>query len=921
MRPILLIVLFRISTTLLTGQQIIDTSFQKSSLPTYNKYVIKDNYSNTDSSFKTMAIQQLDSDFFNRGFISDVALTMQGQMPGIQTYNRDGNPNNDALFRVRGINSFLPRSPQMIIIDGVPNQSFNNIDPNDIVSVRILKDAASQSIYGMQGTNGVVMIETKAKQFEQDTFQIRYEGQWSASSIAATTPAFTGDQFRDIGGFDLGGNTVWVDEITQSGLAQAHHLSINGRKSGVNYFLSGHYRDLTGTLKNTGYDRVNLRGQISGKLLDDKLSYQLDANINNVQRQIGIPEAFRYVNSFNPTAPSSEQALPIPYNWSQFGGYYENLGLFSSFNPLSMVDQNLREGRSRWATLALNVSYEILPDLDVHVRHSRIRRFDNRRSLFAPTSIFGGNAAFPADSLRGLGVLADTDNDFDVTEVYFNKSDVFSNIQMHSTLGVVMQQGRYDHLRIDLTGYKEDGILNADRAGQSADWQDVATNTEQRIEGWDDNLMRVFGGVDMSINKHYFVDANFAFSTSSKLGENANTGFFYGLGLGADIKAISDLPSFDYMNVRASYGVSGNLPFEGGLSKDKYRIRTTNGVTDSLLVQEANPDMSSEKKREINLGLDLKKSGYYLHVDIYQKDLFDVIYQEPSNFPGSFGNQFQLSTRGVDLNLGFDIINNTHSQLTTWVNVAYIASTFKNTWETPLAVLGPSALEQDPLVVVAEDFKYGTLLAPDFAFSVNETGFPEFNDVNGDGLVNVAFSNFELGGDFLDVGSGAPTYELGWVIDYRYKDWSIFSVWRGAFGHQLYNRTRLFHENISNDPIVNNVIESELAFNGIRFPVYSSLFIEDASFIRWDNLSISKKINLKNMWLNDMHITLTATNLLTISNYSGLNPEPSLDGRFANFFGLDEINGADRNPLVTGIDSRRSFLPTRSVALTLNLNF
>ena len=309
------------------------------SVDSSKRKVVVNSYTTQFQNTVTSAITIVEKETFNQGVISDPYLLLQGKAAGLQIYTRGDNPNGLSSVYLRGPSSLTPTLP-LVVIDGVIGASLSSIDPNDIESFSILKDGSAAAVYGMRGSAGVILITTK-KGISSKRWKWSYQGQVSSESATDAIAVMDAEAFRAVGGVDLGSQTDWLNEITYNPVSYNHGLAVAGavgKNTAIR--LSSNYRNKKGTLRNTGFDQFNARLNVTSTAFQEKFTINFITSYTNRTQQNGFPEALRYATFHNPTAPVLGVDAPFSFNSEQFGGYYEMLGIFDAYNPVSIVEQN-----------------------------------------------------------------------------------------------------------------------------------------------------------------------------------------------------------------------------------------------------------------------------------------------------------------------------------------------------------------------------------------------------------------------------------------------------------------------------------------------------------------------------------------------------------------------------------------------------
>jgi len=232
----------------------------------------------------TSSITSVKSDEFNQGYVNNPAQLIQGKVAGLSLSKAGGDPNEGYNIRLRGMSTIGANTQPLFVIDGVPGASLDNVDPNDIESMDVLKDGSAAAIYGTRGSSGVIIIATKKGR--KGTAHIDYNGY--VTMVAKTTNVMNATEWRALSaetglGTDFGGDTDWFKEITQNALSQVHNLAMSGGTDKTSYRASFNYRDADGIMLNSGFSQLNARINLTQKALNDRLT--LDFNLGATQRE------------------------------------------------------------------------------------------------------------------------------------------------------------------------------------------------------------------------------------------------------------------------------------------------------------------------------------------------------------------------------------------------------------------------------------------------------------------------------------------------------------------------------------------------------------------------------------------------------------------------------------------------------------
>ena len=885
----------------------------------------------------TSAVVSVSEEEFNQGPINDPAQLLQGKVAGLQVYNRGGDPNNSSTIRMRGISTVGANVEPLIVVDGIIGASLDNIDPRDIASMDVLKDGSAAAIYGSRGSSGVIIITTKSGKGVADKgMQLSYSGQVAASSATRSVQVMDGAEFAAAGGTDLGSNTNWLDEVTQTGLTHVHNVSASGASGNSNYRISANIRDVSGILQNSGFDQINTRLNLSTKALNDKLSIDFNSSFTNRNSQLGFYEALRYGVVYNPTAPVLGENSIYPFNSPQFGGYFETLGLFDSFNPASIVNQNRNDGKRREFNYGATFGYSLLDNLTANFRLAQQSNTYSTKAYYPTTSLFRGNATSP--TRKGRADLYDEASSFKLYEAYATHLSDFGNTDLSLTAGYSYQQNNFNNNFLSLGDFPNNDLDFINILEASQDLQNAGQIVALSNASPDEKIVAFFGRANATIDDAIFLNASIRREGSTKLGANNKWGLFPALGVGVDVNNYLDIPGIDRFKVRLGYGVTGALPQQSGLSVERRAVvNLPDGGVATEAVAAGNPDLKWEEKAETNLGIEIGTGRLSATLDLYNRDIKDFILERiidaaaNNGFDRRWENAGLLNTKGIELGLNYDVVSRSDFSYNTGV----ILSTYKTVLEEYVidaemrGNLGAPGQNGTNMIRVKVGDEVGNIWGPVFA-GVADDGSPMFEDVNGDGVLNTAQGNaLNEDVDFQVLGNGIPDLELGWTNTMTIGDWNINAFFRGAFGHSLVNTYRAFYEPRVSTQSSYNYVNTSKAVDGLTSAQFSSLYVEKADFFKLDNLTISRGISLgSNSPIKNLQVSLTGQNLFVITNYTGVSPEPSLvDAGTADNGGLAGDEDGDGfaelggDVLSPGIDRRNNYFTARTVTLGVNFNF
>ena len=871
----------------------------------------------------TSAITSVKEEDFNNGNITNPVELLQGKVAGLSIARPGGNPNGGFSVRLRGLGTIGANSQPLVVIDGVPGGELNSVDPSDIASIDILKDGSAAAIYGTRGASGVILITTKSGKGGAST--IDYNGFVGFSGVDKTVEVLGADEYinfigtiPEIDALDLGNDTDWFEELTQTGISHVHNLALGGgNEDGTTlYRASLNYRDVQGVAKTTGFNQLNGRINFTQKAVDNRLTLtaQLTSTVRN--QQFGFDEAFRYATVYNPTAPvfGADQSVLMDDFDKLYDGYFQQV-LFDYFNPVAILDQNINEGRERVNGINLRASFDLTDDLSIGTFYAQQRTTRTQDIYYDKNSFFVGR------DRNGLATRNYGENFNELVE-----ATVRYKVDLGS--GNLDLLGGYSFQDFNNTGYSISGgniLTDEFTFNQLGALQDFDNGLGNLGSFQNTNrLIAFFGRAQLNIDDTYFATASVRREGSSRFGANERWGVFPGISAGVNISNLAEINGVDALKLRAAYGVTGNQPGESYLSQ--FRIGPTgqnfffNGgfVPSYGPVANPNPDLRWERKSDINVGVDFSLLDYKLNgsLEYYRTTTNDLILPFQVPVPPNFAstttvNIGELQNDGIEFSINYNAIDNEDFTWTPSANFSTFSTElvslsngdfdFGGTQQR--ANLGAPGQNQTPLILVEEGAPLGQIYGLEFG-GIDDAGEWIFVDQNGDG--NIVDEE-----DRVIIGNGLPDFQVGLNNSFTFGNFDVNFFFRGVFGHDLVNTFRAFYEApraASSYNILASTVEN--APDLLANPKFSSFHVENASFVKLDNAQIGYTFDLPDGGtFRNIKLYVSGQNLLTITDYSGVDPE-------VRFRDGDPVFG---DPLAPGIDRRNTYFRTRSVQIGVNV--
>ena len=865
----------------------------------------------------TNAVATVNSEQFNKGNISDVAQLLQGKVAGLSISRPGGDPNGGFTIRLRGLSTLGANTSPLIVIDGQVGADINTIDPNDIQSIDVLKDAASAAIYGTRGSSGVIIVTTKKG---GRVPVVSYNGSVTAEDPAKFTPNMNAKDYKAAGGNDLGASTDWNKAITRTALSHIHNLSFSGGNgNGTSYIASVNYRDVQGIAVTTGFNQINGHVGLAQRAMKDKFNFTLDVTATRRESKFGWDRAFQYATIFNPTAPLHTDDPPGSGGLNLTGSGYVEQNFVEYANPLAVLEQNTNKGTLKRMNINSTASYEIIRGLKFQLRYAQ-ENTSNYRWAYLPKNSFDsrllGRSGFSANGLAQQQDDEAYSRLFESTFSYDKK--VFSDLNLTAIAGYSYQSFLYNGLYIQAGDFLSD--VNSDNITNAGDIRNGKAVARSYKNG--SRLVAFFGRLNLNYKDMAFLSASLRREGSTQFGENNKWGMFPAVSAGLDITRLKDIPHVNSLKLRGSYGITGALPPSSYLSLLLYGPTGSSFLYNGVYIpsyrptQNQNPDLKWERKAEFDVGLDFALLNNRLTgtFDYYNRETSDLLFNAtvpvpPNPTDKEWLNIGTLVNKGVELLLGYDVFKNKDFSWNSSVN--YSTFSVKLTKLNPdLAgtVIGASNLgspgqEQTQITRAVEGEKIGIIWGPVYR-GVNAYGHFLFDDGSGTNKTDT------IGNYKTKIGNGLPKFELGWTNTFHYKNFYFNFFLRGSFGHDLVNTARAFFENSTATNIASyNVVTTKFFNPALKSqPAFSSLYVEKASFVKLDNATLGYDFNLKNDGsIKGLRVYITGQNLFTITNYTGVDPEV----RYS-------YGG---NILAPGVDARNTWVRTRSFTLGVNLKF
>lgn len=870
----------------------------------------------------TGSVSSVKADDFNKGAFNSAEGLLQGKVAGL-TMSKDGggDPTNRGFsVQIRGTGSLTGSTTPLYIIDGVPGASMNNINPNDIESMDVLKDGSAAAIYGTRANAGVIIITTKKG--KEGKTQVDYTGTVSTANTAGRINLFGREEFLAAGGIDYGHETDWYREITRVPVSTEHNIALSGGMKNVDYRASINYKLNQGLAKNSDYQEIMARANVNQQALNNILEFNYNVSYSKTNSSWVSHDAYQQAMKFNPTMPV--YTTPEDPNYIKYGGYYQNFDKSGFSNPVAIIMQPTDNGGDQ--TFLGSVRATIKP-----ITGLRISAFGSYQYWNQSTGKY-----LPSNSVAGNSTTgnASKNNNFNTTRMFEATAQYTNDIKGHAftvLVGYAYQDFVSESFGASNTMFPTDDFLynnlglgeglNNLTNGGSKDGIGMSSWKEE----W--KLASVFGRINYNYDQRYFINASIRAEGSSKFGANNRWGYFPALSGSWLISRegfMKDQEIVKELKLRAGYGVTGNMPGDcypwiGRMSKNEdYAYFGDNKVATWSLSTVPNPDLKWETKHEFNVGVDFSFLDGRLSgaLDYYNRTTRDLLYWyavDASKYEASsmLLNLGSLQNQGVELainglavdkknfvwNLGLTLAHNKNKVLSLGNDEFIFPEADKQRGGVGDGSVGWTSQK---FQILEEGESVGNFFGYKFS-RIGEDGTFYGFDANG---FEKKFSQLK-NKDKVILGNALPV--LTWGLS---SSMSIYNVdfsfnLRGAFGGKLLNTKRLAYGNNSSLASGNMIVSPD---NGITPPkVMTDYYLESGTFAKLGDVTIGYTFKLSDdvkKYLTNARIYITGQNLATISKYSGVDPET------VNMTGLE--------PGIEGV----SYYPIpRTFMLGVNLSF
>ena len=860
----------------------------------------------------TTAVTTVKPEDLNRGAIGDVGQLLQGKVPGLNI-TASGDPNRPAAVILRGASTVNSPGGPFYVIDGIPGADINAVAPDDIASMDILKDASATAIYGNRASNGVIMVTTKRG--KKGKLQAAYNGYVGFENVSSSLDLMDAAELRAYSqknsytpnpNDDKGADTDWMKAIQkESALSHNHNISFSGGTDKSMYSASLNYLKKDGIILQSDLERVVGRISVEHHAVNDKVTFGLNVMSSN-SKASNVPlqnMVFQQAVKFNPMSPV--------YNAD--GTYFENFNNPGYFNPVSIIKNAVDD--TKYGSLQGNFTIEAkLPfnlTYNVNLAYQRGtwlhgEYYNSYYSQNYSTGNFytngdpGGGRSLRNFFSNGLAYRGYYQSSSKTLESFLTWGRKLGVHNIKAVLGYSWQkntnndglQASQTNFVNDYTGYNNLGLGNYQTVNGFAVDYGGAVYEET-------NFISDFFRLNYDYKERILVQASVRRDGSSVFGKNKEWGYFPAASIAWRLSEEDFIKNISFINdlkLRLSYGETGNAFGLGAYNAQRLYNKSgtyyNNGVFAASFrsTQGSNPDLQWEVTATKNLGLDygLLKGKITGTIDLYEKTTTNMVFPfsvaqsiDPSGF--LWLNVGKIRNRGIEFSVNVNAVNTKNFSWSSGFNLASNKNVILdlkgpaqygvNADSTYYTQLDGPGTTGSRLQILAVGGPLGQFYSFDYAGK----------DASGNSLFykkdKTTTANPSNISDYHALGSPHAKLMFGWNNNFRYKNFDLNFFVRGVLGNKIFNATRADLSYVVTAGQTNiSPYAADDKKTDARNNNFSSRYIEDGSYLRFDNATLGYRFNIKNEYISMLRFYATVNNMFVITKYKGIDPEINQGG-------------------------------------------
>nr|WP_315219972.1 TonB-dependent receptor [uncultured Flavobacterium sp.] len=890
---------YKTATIDYTGQKTLNVTLEEDTNQ-LKEVVVQVGYGTVKKKDATGSVSQISSKEFNKGINVTPESLISGRISGV-TVVGGGAPGAKADIRIRGGSSLNASNEPLIVLDGLPLSNavpsgatsiLSTIDPNDIESFTVLKDASAAAIYGSRAANGVIVITTKKG--SKGGVKVNFSSQVGINTVANTVDVMSADQFRDLVNTKgtatqqalLGNaNTNWQDEIFHTALTTNNNISVSGSLfNKLPVRLSVGNVDNPGILRNTSFERTTTSISLNPVLFDNHLKIDISGNLSFGKNQFQDEGAvIGSAIGFDPTQPVYDAN-------SRYGGYYEwlepngNLPLLPARNPVARLNQDNRRATStrKWGNVRLDYKLHFFEDLRV-VAEAGIDRFDSSGYTEVSTQSALGYQPNPFSS----GNWVNLGN-------YSSYTDALQNKNLNAYFNYTKDLGK---IKVDATAGYNYQLFQKERY-QSGEIRQPNPN-EDVITDPEVNLQSFFGRLNLGYDSRYLLTLNYRRDGTSRFSKDNRWGNFTGGAFAWNVSEeefLKDNATLSTLKLRVGYGTTGQQDIS---PQYDYLRRVTLGTINSQYIfgntvystarpEGYNENIKWEELAEMNVGVDYgflneRITGSINYFDKKSTDLLaDIAVPDGANLRNQgFFNIGSVRTKGVEFNVQSDVVKTDNLTWNVAFNATYIDQKISELGITVPGFQGYLAGDNiaggngNKVLINSVGYAPNSFFVYEQLYDADKRPIAgAYVDRNSDGKIDA--------GDRYRAGKTAPDYTFGLFSTLNYKNFDFTMNWRASVGNKIFDNvsSNLGYSDagLRRQTDLSNV-SSDYFNTGFTFEdngtqrYLSDYFVKDASFVKLDNVTLGYTFDKTIIKAASLRFTAGVQNVFILTKYNGLDPE------------------------------------------------
>lgn len=848
-------------------------------------------YGTVKKSDLTGAVSGVSNRQYKNQPVQRVENILQGRTPGVEVTATSGMPGASMKVRVRGTTSINKSSDPLYVIDGIISSSgLDGINPSDIQSMEILKDASSTAIYGSRGSNGVILITTK--QGSEGKAQVTFDASVGLSTVRKQYDLLNAYEYATALNDIRGSSTIsaedleaykngtkginWTDLLTRTGITQDYRLAISGGNEKVKYLISGNVLDQEAITIMSDYKRYGIRANIDSEV-KPWLTISAKLNASSLHKHNEGGANWLHVTNFSPTMELKDPETGV-YNTDP----YNMVGS----NPYGEIVVNNSDSYSYNLNANLTLLFKIMKGLTLSVQGGY--DYDNSPSYSFRSKLDSPGAINSASNTSALHNYWQNTNNLTWQKQFGDHSFTAMAVWEISRSWDSQLKGTGSNLNNESVGYWNLGNAAIRDASNSYTEFSLASG-----------IVRA----NYDYKKRYFITAALRADGSSKFQGDNKWGYFPSAAIAWDIAQESFMSNqhvLDQLKLRASFGVTGNQDIAaystlGMLSGASYGWGTSTSSTGYWGNQFATPDITWEKTYQYDLGLDLSLGGFNITVDWFKKQTKDLLFQKQVpkyNGGGTYWvNQGKLNNTGVEMSLTTFPVKGAVTWETS-LNASYVKNEVADLAGDDFVLTANYSDLGGPLQIMKPSYPMGSFYVYQWK-GFDDKGANLYQKADGSLTTNPTSD------DLVVKGQASPKWTVGWNNTVTWKNWTLNVFFNAATGYDRLNISRFMAASMTGvsrfitlrdayfkgwDHVANkaDALYPSLTNTDNKSYANSDFWLEDASFIKLKNISLSYRIPRRVLKFASVQLSVSAQDLFTITRYKGMDPEV-----YTSYDGLD----------------------------------